>query len=289
MTNAAVTQLRRSPKPAATFEKVTPKHAEQMLSENRDNRALRAGAVHAYADEMTAGEWLVTGESVKIDWNGRLIDGQHRLQAIVESGQAQTLLMVTGLNPRVQTVIDTPVRRQAYDVLRWAGLVEENAVVTAAIARISILRERGMVTAYGTIKGAGSSGRGAVSHMAIVDWVTAHPEVKEAASWAVSVRGKLGIAPSPMGYAWLALHDVDPVSADTFLEDLASMRTEGPGDPRYALLQAFRLQGDDLQRRPGAIIGLTFAAWNAWRDKQTVRTLPLNDGKGNPRKIETPV
>jgi hypothetical protein len=36
-------------------------------------------------------------------------------------------------------------------------------------------------------------------------------------------------------------------------------------------------------------VGVTFAAWNAWRDKQKVKSLPLVDAKGNAMLIETPV
>lgn len=282
-------QTIRQVAPTAEFVRMTPDAAAELLAGNRDNRTMRAGPMHAYADEMRAGEWLVTGESVKVDWNGRLLDGQHRLAAIIESDTPQEILVVTGLDPKVQTVIDTPVKRLAADVLRWAGLVEENAVVTAAAARIAILRDRGQVTVYGSISGGGASGRGAVSHMAILDWVTDHPEVTEAASWAVQARSRIGIAPSPMAYVYWQLHRVDGAAASQFLDDVLNLRTEGPGDPRHALLQSFRLQGADLQRRPGAIIGLSFAAWNAWRDDQRVKVLPVNDSKGNPRTIEAPL
>ena len=48
---------------------------------------------------MQNGEWKLNGKSICFDWNGRLLNGQHRLSAVVRSGVPLTTLVVRGLDP----------------------------------------------------------------------------------------------------------------------------------------------------------------------------------------------
>lgn len=61
--------------------------AETWLSRNSNNRNLRGQVIASYARDMKSGAWVLNGETVKIASNGQLLDGQHRLNAVVESGQ----------------------------------------------------------------------------------------------------------------------------------------------------------------------------------------------------------
>ena len=268
--------------PVAVWELVTPDRARELLEGNVANRGLRLEAVHAYARDITEGRWMITGESVKIDWTGRLIDGQHRLEAIVESGQAVTLLIVTGLDPIVQRVIDVNVRRTAGDALRMLG-VERNVYEVASAARLAVLFDRGEARRYGT------SGRGIVSHAEIFAWVEAHPEIDEAAATARRLFTRLQVPPSPLTYAMWRLAQIDAEDMLEFFQSTAEYATTGEGDPRAALLRVYATDTHRIARRPFTIIGVTFAAWNAWRDKQKLKSLPLVDAKGNAMLIELPV
>lgn len=65
---------------------VTPQMAQEWLATNaKNNRDLSKVTVKRYANDMVKGQWMVTGEAIKFDRTGRLIDGQHRLQALIES------------------------------------------------------------------------------------------------------------------------------------------------------------------------------------------------------------
>jgi len=84
--------------------------------------------------------------------------------------------------------------------------------------------------------------------------------------------------------------NVDAADNDVFWESLAGYATEGSDDPRAVLLFTIRQMRELGQlRRPGESIGLVFSAWNAWRDKQKVRTLTTRDHKGRPLRIPQPV
>lgn len=69
--------------------------AAKMLEKNTDNyRKLNMKTVHQYARKMTLGYWQENGEPIQFDKNGKLLNGQHRLRAIIESHTTQRMLVV---------------------------------------------------------------------------------------------------------------------------------------------------------------------------------------------------
>ena len=46
---------------------VTPDTAERWLSKNHNNRNVKRAVVNAYARDMAAGRWQITGEAIKFD------------------------------------------------------------------------------------------------------------------------------------------------------------------------------------------------------------------------------
>lgn len=95
---------------------VTPAMAQEWLdNSNIGNRRLRAWWAIALAAAMTRGEWILTHQGIAFDQNGRLIDGQHRLRAIIASGQPCMMFVFTGLDPRAFMAIDTGVKRSTAD------------------------------------------------------------------------------------------------------------------------------------------------------------------------------
>jgi hypothetical protein len=268
--------------PTAEWETITPARAAELLEGNDGNRGLRLDAVHAYARDISEGRWMVTGESIKRDWTGRVIDGQHRLAAVVEADREVTMLVVNGLDPIVQRVIDVNVRRTAGDALRMLG-VERNVYEVASAARLAIIFDSGAARRYGT------TGKNTVTHTEIFEWVEAHGEIDDIAQQARRLYTRLQVPPSPLTYAMWRLAQISPEDMVEFFTSTAEYATTGEGDPRAALLRVYATDTHRIARKPLTIVGVTFAAWNAWRDKQKIKTLPLVDAKGNSMLIETPV
>ena len=82
-------------------ETISPKQAEEMLASTAAsfvNRGATQSFVKRYAQDMKAGNWHPdTGETIKIDTKGRVIDGQHRLQAIQLSEKSQRIWICRGI------------------------------------------------------------------------------------------------------------------------------------------------------------------------------------------------
>src|SRR4051794_31155207 len=104
--------------PTTSIEDVTPAVAADMLAANTKNRTLRRTLVDVYAADMAKGNWQFTGEAVKISTDGVLLDGQHRLEAIVQAGVTVPMLVVRGLPRATQDVMDSGAKRSAADALR---------------------------------------------------------------------------------------------------------------------------------------------------------------------------
>jgi hypothetical protein len=60
--------------------------AIEMLNNNAVNRVINKSKVRQYAEMMKSGQWQLTHQGLAITKDGKLIDGQHRLWAIVETG-----------------------------------------------------------------------------------------------------------------------------------------------------------------------------------------------------------
>ncbi|AGN51598.1 hypothetical protein VPLG_00159 [Vibrio phage eugene 12A10] len=111
---------------------ITPQLAEKLLEHNTRNRKISQPKVDQYVKDMIAGGWVENGESIKFDDTGRLIDGQHRLTACVQSGVPFITTLTTGLSdPNAFKTIDTGRTRGADQVLQMAGVKNPNNVAAA--------------------------------------------------------------------------------------------------------------------------------------------------------------
>jgi hypothetical protein len=124
---------------------VWPELAEYLLAQNTKNRPLRDKEVAAIARVMRAGEWMETGESIKVSTKGRLLDGQHRLSAIVRSGVTIRLPITFGVDDEVFKYLDGGSygggRRSGSDALHALGYKFAHRL--ASLIRVLVLYENG--------------------------------------------------------------------------------------------------------------------------------------------------
>lgn len=120
---------------------VTPEMAADWLTKNVKNRPVSRQHVTRLAQSMARGEWDLNGATIRFASTGRLLDGQHRLMACVESGCAFETLVVYGLSEDSFATIDQANRsRKIADVLSIeAGASMKN--VAAALAVLYQMRE----------------------------------------------------------------------------------------------------------------------------------------------------
>lgn len=102
-----------------TFD-VTPDLAAKWLERNTRNRPLNGGVVEKYATDMKAGRWMLTGDAIAFDKTGAIVNGQHRLWAVFESGLTVRMLVMFDLEPEVVRVLDDHLKRKLTDIIHIA-------------------------------------------------------------------------------------------------------------------------------------------------------------------------
>src|SRR5689334_16796059 len=119
---------------------VTPKLAREWLEKNDCNRPLSLATVARYAADMRAGKWELNGETIIFSKRG-LLDGQHRLHAVIEADVSVEMLVVHDVECRAFSTIDSGKARTFADVLGIDG--HKNASVLASSVNLLDAYERG--------------------------------------------------------------------------------------------------------------------------------------------------
>lgn len=107
-------------------EYITPQRAAALLSTSRGNRKIRQYNKVKLKNALLNGEFQLTHQGIAIDENGHLIDGHHRLEALVETGIGARLY-VTYNAPR-SAYIDTNSLRSFSDSLYMSGIIDANNI-----------------------------------------------------------------------------------------------------------------------------------------------------------------
>jgi len=97
---------------------ITPALAKEFLLRNKsDNRVVRKAWVKNLATAISRGEWVTTHQGIAFSTDGTLIDGQHRLLAIVEANTPVTMAVTYDVaSPNAFMAIDQGLRKTSADV-----------------------------------------------------------------------------------------------------------------------------------------------------------------------------
>lgn len=90
-----------------------------------------------YANTMRAGQWVVNTDAIAFDTNNVLINGHHRLRAVIEAKTAVLMMVMRNLQPESILNIDTGVARSAADMLTFKNAANSN--ILAAVIRQVLL------------------------------------------------------------------------------------------------------------------------------------------------------
>ena len=101
-------------------EDISPRIAGEYLLHNDKNRSIRTHHLRHLARQMSEGLWVYNADPIR--FNGKtLIDGQHRLMAVVDTGRTIKMLVVRGLSDEAQLTIDSGRNRSNADTLSMRG------------------------------------------------------------------------------------------------------------------------------------------------------------------------
>lgn len=96
--------------------------AKEYLAKNMGNRHVIPSAVTNFTHSMLTGEWdAPNGEPIIFDTQGVLMDGQHRLHAIIQANKDIPLFVIRGIDAAKRKTIDTGKKRTFNHILMMAG------------------------------------------------------------------------------------------------------------------------------------------------------------------------
>ena len=116
------TNLASSSKPYQQVMTITPSMAQRWLEgANTANRRLSMAYAERLAGEIRADRWMLTHEGIAFSPHGVLLDGQHRLQAIVLADKPVTMVVWFNISPKALLAINSGKARSIADTLMLAG------------------------------------------------------------------------------------------------------------------------------------------------------------------------
>ena len=261
----------------ATIEKVTPELAEKLLASNSSNRRVSKELVDFLAREITEGRWVVNGDTIRTSKDGTLLDGQHRLLAVIKSGVTIDSYMVKGLNQSCFSTIDTGKQRNPSDVLSINGF--KNSHNYAALGKAILLYNSGvrsLNTKIGTNSSGGvnSSSRRKFSNQEILDFCLQN-DLSQYLVFADNCYRKSKIL-SATEYALLYyfFSAINSAEADDFFEKLSSGAGLLLGDPILTLRnKMIENLSTNLKFSGRTRLLLLIKTWNYVRSGQQIKLL----------------
>ena len=113
-------------------EIITPGVAEEILNGNRRNRAISSKRVAILSAQIRSGGWVLNGETIKISNTGALLDGQHRLAAVIDAGVPIRTLVTRNLPESAMNTLGTGRARSAADILSINGYPNSALLASSA-------------------------------------------------------------------------------------------------------------------------------------------------------------
>lgn len=133
---------------------ITPKYAKAMLDKHEEvlqnstlppNRRYEPKRAQFYASQMKNGDWQNNGEDMHIAKSGRILNGQHRLHAIIMSGVSLKMGIKYDIDDSV-FIYDRGRMRSSSDTLTMKGIDKEiTGNFYVSIVRLHYYYQKGLM------------------------------------------------------------------------------------------------------------------------------------------------
>lgn len=229
---------------------ITPALAAKWLQQRGHNRPICTANVNRLADEIEKGDWCLNGEPIIFADTGLLLDGQHRLSAVIKAKQSITCLVVSGVQEQAWGSINSGMKRTAGHVLGANG--EKSASMLAASLSWVVKYDDGNIT----------RGRG-VTSLDILRALDRHPEIRDSIVFARLAEKVL--YPGLGTYCHWRMARIDADAAAEFFHKLSTGSNLAPKHPvlllrdRLREMRSFRYRTATID-----ILCLVTRAWNAY-------------------------
>lgn len=191
-------------------ELITPAVARKYLEKNIDNnRHISERTVAVYANDMKNRNWRITHQGIAFNTDGKLVDGQHRLRAVIKADTPVKMMVTRGLETESMRNIDQNRPRTSADSLKIAGFVDP--VITNR-RQLSFIRFLNSHKLHGTQK-------------LTVDEIIAFHQINEDVcklNWKLCSKDATAPAPVMVACVCAVLNGVSVAACEAFLRTVAN-------------------------------------------------------------------
>lgn len=244
---------------------ITPEIAGDWLARNTRNRRMKDAWVKELAAMITAEDWVLNGESIIIAEDGTLVDGQHRLAAIVMADKPIESMVVTGAPADGYETVDVGKRRGFADKLYVDR--EYNYAMLSAVTRWQWQFDNEIMHR--------SPGSLHPSHAQLARTLERHPELRAAVTREAEIGGVFRWMPGSLAtFLYHKFSEEDEDAALQFFSSVAMGTGLRENDPRLALRERLIANRSNAAKlNHSHIAALTIKAWNAYRAGDDLKVL----------------
>lgn len=251
---------------------VTPDMARVLLENNKVNRKASDNNVKFLAKQMLEGKFKKTGQTISISKKGNLLDGQHRLMAIILSNTPIELNFCDDLDDDIFDVIDTGKTRSTSDILSIQGHKNPGELSSAITFLMSINNGFGIKDKFTNAKK--------------LEFLKEHPELPEIVTICCKENRRFKSlssgAISALYYTFSKLHhELAEIFFDKYYSGV------GMDNSDVVLMLRNKLMQNAVNKKKYSSdqkIALVITAWNIMRKGKTVKRLELPES-GIPKPL----
>lgn len=256
------------------LETITPAVARRYLATQHKNRRVKLSHVSTLTRAMEDGTFLLSGDPIRFNAAGELMDGQHRLLACIASEMPLQALVIRGLDADVIDVIDTGIKRTPGDIFSLRGF--KDATNLAAVLKWLWRFDHTFYTSYPY----------APQIQALEATMERHPAVKDSLAVGYQV---LRLMPKSLACALYTLFQEHyRRDAAQFFTQLASGEGLFRGDPVHTLRTLLVKNSTRKAKLPYyEIAAVVIKAFNAYTKGKKVHSLRWASRGENPEAFPT--
>lgn len=255
---------------------LTVEDATEMLECNKSNRPLNEQHVRRIARQITSGKWRFNGDTIKISSSNDILDGQHRLWAVIEAKMSIETIVVRGIEPDAFATIDTMRKpRSGSDLLALMGATGPRSTISVGLQWL-VRYQRKVLENY----------KAPVNRLENSDIEEAYrnnPGMARAAERTSKLRAVTN--PGILAFFYYILSNRNPDLAERMIHTLENPSGVGINDPFFRLRSYF--MGAMVRRDPVVAIALMIKAANAAHEGKEIKMLSWRNQGSTPEPFPT--
>lgn len=257
-------------------EMVTPDRASDFLSRNEGNRRVSQIAESALVRDIVNGNYHLNGDTIKISPEGYLLDGQHRLRAVVKSGMTVPMLVAYGVPPEAIATIDRGKKRSHADILHFNGYTQCSNLAT--LATIAWQYDRKNMCSNVTPTGE-----------EMIQYIADNPDLLDAnqvGSQLYKGRGCLTTKAMISSMYFLFSRKAGKDEAYSFVKRMVEGIDVQEGSPMHTLRNKLQSYMNNIGSPPRKLIAaFIIKAWNAERNGTQLKNLRMGENEAFPEVV----